>query len=218
MDRKVNLKNTTITYEIPAEDINKKLKDDIIYSLTHQFNYLDVLGPFVGLTLLGILVGTLFVALFIWMAESIIGNQAEFIPIELAAKLGTILSLIFALVMYAMYKRNARQILLLIDTADYDEFFEEYEYKVRNTILLNSDIRLLDACLNYRVINNMFPSIIDLEIYTDTILRIRYKLENGDVRTVKFDVVEVVENLNITEPELRIDYGYKLTLAIPRKK
>lgn len=218
MNKKINLKNTTVTYKAPAEDINKKLKDDIIYSLTHQFNQLDVLGPFIAVILAGMLVGTLLVALFVWLAESIVGSQAEFISIGLAAKLGTILSLIFALFIYAMLKRNTKQILLLANTVNYDEFFREYEYKTRNSILISYNTYLLDACSNYRVLNDMFPSIIDLEIYTDTILRMRYKLENGDVRTVKFDIIEVIENLNITEPELRVDYGYKLTLAVPRKE
>lgn len=208
MDRKVNLKNTTITYEIPAEDINKTLKDDIIYSLTHQFNHLDVIVPFIGVIISGIFVGTLLVVLFVRIVESAI----------LAVKLGTIISLTFALVIYAINKINTKQLLSLANTVNYDEFFKEYEYKLKNSLFVAYDKYLIQSCENYKVINNKFPSIIDLEIYTDTILRMRYKLENGDVRTVKFDIVEVIENLNITEPELRVDYGYKLTLAVPRKE
>ena len=211
-----------ITYEVPLEDINKKLKDDIISTLKGYWTLWNIFKNLFVAIMVGLLLGAaLNVAIVI--ASTVVSACSGSEPLSencssLLLLISTALSIVVFLVAY-IYTIISEVILIkklvhISNTASHEEFFEEYAKEQYHFLMFDYDD--LIHYKEFKSIIKHIDSLVKIEACKSS-LWITSTAENGDIETTFVDIDKIIQNINVKEPEIRIGYGYKITYLEPYK-
>ena len=213
MSKILNVEKTKITYEKPIEEIKKEFKENIIYSITHRTSKAGVIGYIIAFLFAGGILGLFLLGLASLITWKDLSTNLTYVIISLAV--GTIISFGVLLATHNSSKKAVNKLLTLADTVSYDEFFEAYRTEIYNVSLFPS-LYLLDLYNSYLIAEKVSGSILKIvRSASDTSLSIDYAKENGDIETKTISIARIIENKNITEPELRVGDGLEITFVIP---
>lgn len=211
-----------ITYVHPKEEIDKKLKEDIIKSTKGYADKVDIFGDIMIHIFISMAISTCIMSLIFIIQELIKSNldtkhvmtYGRCMLITIVTSLA--ISIFILLRKHIISKKYINQLHELAKTLNYDEFFNVYDN-------INSKFYLYKSALIYKpakrrmfiesknIITNAFKTDTKQDLY----ISFMTTSENGDVEKYHIMMDNHVVNKNITEPEIRVDYDYELVLVVP---
>lgn len=229
--------NIKLTYKESLDDINKKLKDDITVSLkdsirfSHSFSRL--FGVFLAtlfLIVFGLIIVFIPVALITGASrntnsailELIIHRDNSALGLICLLSFGTACSMFVSVGDYITTRKFIVDFLKISDSISYEEFFDEYdkikEKDYEQMVSFIDGDALTDNYRNYKRVKKLLDSAVNIEGVSSTVLSIDTVSENGNIEFDTIAVSDFAQNISITEPELQVDYDYKITLLVPYEK
>ena len=211
-----------ITYEVPLEDINKKLKDDILFTIkSYRTLWNKIKRIFISI-FFSVATGVLFGGLFSGtgaFAETIVSAVSdEKIPLKHFLLLSNICAILLAVIVFGVFiyvfiteSIFIKKLVQIFDEMDYEAFFEEYNKNKINFFMYDD---LTENYDEYKSIMACIDSMVKVKVY-DSSLWITSTNENGDIEKTLVNVDKIVQNINIKEPEIRVGYDYKITYLEP---
>lgn len=207
-----------ITYVHPKEEIDKKLKEDILKSTKGYVDKIDIFGAimFHILMCMALSIGISLIYLIVKqiMNDGQLEIYGECMMITIIASL--VISIFIFLRKHIISKKHINKLHELAKTLNYDEFFNAYDN-------MNDKFYLYTSPLIYKpakrrmfleskdIITNAFETDTKQALY----ISFMTTAENGDIEKYHIMMDNRIINKYITEPEIRVDYDYELTLAVP---
>ena len=208
-----------ITYVHPKEEIDKKLKEDILKSTKGYADKIDIFGAIMFHILISMALSISIMSLIYLIVKQIMSDvqvrtYGRCMVITIIASL--VISIFILLSKHIISKKHINKLHELAKTLNYDEFFNAYDN-------MNDKFYLYTSPLIYKpakrrmfleskdMITNAFETDTKLALY----ISFMTTAENGDIETYHIMMDNRIINKYITEPEIRVDYDYELTLAVP---
>lgn len=211
-----------ITYEVPLEDINKKLKDDILSTIKDYRSFWSIFKRIFMSVFISIATGVLFGGLLsgagAFAATIVSAVSDEKIPLQHFLLLSNICAILLAVIVFGVFiyefiteSISIKKLVQIFDEMDYEAFFEEYNKNKTNFFMY---VNLTENYNTFKSIMDCIDSLVKVDVH-DSSLWMTLSAENGDIETMLIDIDKIVQNINIKEPEIRVGYDYKITYLEP---